>query len=105
MIYIGKIENDNLLANENEIIIVGFGQLGKKVYQTLEHMGVKNKIKLICDNSSRFAGMNIEGVPCVTVEEAVYRYPNASFIISNVCVKQVFLQLSNIGAKKIHIVR
>lgn len=67
---------------QNEIVIVGSGVYGLRLYEMLEADGVSLSAKCFCDNSKERQELKIRDLPVMSVEEAVLKYPEAYYIIT-----------------------
>ncbi len=67
---------------QNEIVIVGSGVYGLRLYEMLEAEGMSLAVKCFCDNSRERQELKIHNLPILSVEDAVLRYPCAYYIIT-----------------------
>lgn len=105
MEYIGPIEKDCKLKDVTEIVVVGYGKTGKKVFDWLLANGQGEKIKDICDNSAMLQGKKVGKKVIRSLEEATNTYPNAAYLICSICVKQLLEKLTHYQIHNVHIVR
>lgn len=69
------------VRNQKEIIIVGAGSYGKKLYEILKRNGIEN-VLCFADNSS---GNYVNGVydkKVISIEDAVRKYKDAYYIVT-----------------------
>lgn len=105
MDYIGTIERDTRLTREDSIIIYGAGKVGKHTLKVLEEAGRKGNVRCFCDNGKNMAGKTMEGISVCKVEEACTRYPQGTYLVSSIFVRQMVESLLQYGIEKIHIIR
>lgn len=105
MEYIGKIEDDDKLFHENQIVIYGAGKIGKKLVKVLEEKGYRKKIVAFCDGNQQIWNKMENGILVISLEEAVRRYPEAAYLIGSCCVRQMAEALAEAGISKIHVTR
>lgn len=105
MEFIGKIEDDDKLLQEDQIVIYGAGNIGKKLVIVLEKKGYRKKIVAFCDGNQQIWGKEENGILVISLEEAVRRYPEAAYLIGSCCVRQMAEALIEAGISKIHITR
>lgn len=68
--------------NQNEIIIVGSGVYGIRLFEMFEAEGISAAVKCFGDNSRERQELKIQDLDVLPVEEAVLRYPHAYYIIT-----------------------
>lgn len=105
MEYIGPIEKDCKLKDVTEIVVVGYGKTGKKVFDWLLANGQGEKVKDICDSSTMLQGTKVGKIVIHSLENATKTYPNAAYLICSICVKQLLEELTQYQIYNIHIVR
>lgn len=105
MEFIGKMEEDSKLLQENQIIIYGAGNIGKRLAEGLCQKGCRKKIVAFCDGNQELWGKEENGIKVLPLEEATERYPDAAYLIGSCCVRQIAETLIKAGIRKIHIVR
>ena len=105
MEYIGTIEHDRGLNNEEQIIIYGAGKVGRHTLKILRSAGWEKKVMCFCDGNRDMAGNMIDGVMVRTVEESCTMYPFGTFLVASMCVRQMVENLLRYGIEKIHIIR
>lgn len=67
---------------QSQIVIVGAGRFGRRLYETLDDEGAATRICCACDNN-RNGGLQLQRVlPVLSVETAVKTYPDAYYIIT-----------------------
>ncbi len=67
---------------QNQIVIVGSGVYGVRLYEMLEAESVSSAVKCFCDNSRERQELKIRNLPVLSVEEAVLKYPEAYYVIT-----------------------
>lgn len=105
MEFIGKIEDDNKLLTEEQIIIYGAGTIGKRLVKVLDEKGYRKKIAAFCDSDRQKWGKKEEGIQVISLEEAAEKYPDAAYLVGSCCVRQIAETLIEAGINKIHITR
>lgn len=105
MEYIGPIEKDCKLKDVTEIVVVGYGKTGKKVFAWLLANGQGEKIKDICDNSAMLQGTEVGKTVIHSLKDATKTYPNAAYLICSISVRQLLEELTQYQIHNIHIVR
>lgn len=87
-------------ALEENIIIVGFSDIGRDVADSLRRCGI-NSIKCFCDNSREKQNTEYHNLAVYSVEKAYEKYAEALWInTSQVSAKVISRQLITMGAKK-----
>lgn len=85
-------------------VIFGAGNFGKFVHITL--MGLEKQIAAFCDNDRERWGRNIQGTFVMSMEDAVQKYPQATYIAaSKKYADELETQLINAGITKGQIVK
>lgn len=105
MEYIGVIEKDFFLENTEQIIIYGAGKVGKQTMRYLKDNGMGGKIQCFIDNNSKVWGQLIEDIPVVGISQAVAEYPQGTFLVASMAVRQMVESLLMFGIEQIHIIR
>lgn len=105
MNYIGTIEQDDELEQEDQIIIYGAGKVGRHTLEVLQKAGWQKKVVCFCDNNRNMAGKMLDGVPVSGVRETCARYPQGTYLVASMCVRQMVESLMRYGIEKIHIIR
>lgn len=67
---------------QNEIVIVGSGIYGLRLYEMLEAEGISLAVKCFCDNSRERQELKIHNLSILSVEDAVLKYSYAYYIIT-----------------------
>lgn len=67
---------------QDEIVIVGSGVYGLRLYEMLEAEEIAGRVRVFCDNSRERQELKIRGVDVLAVEEAVSQYPYAHYVIT-----------------------
>lgn len=70
------------MSKKDNLILFGSGEVGACAYCTIRNSGLQN-VAAFCDNDKRKWGSDYLGRPVISPEEAVKRYANAYFIITN----------------------
>ena len=65
-----------------ELVVLGAGVYGHRLYEMLEAEGIANKVCCICDNSIERRRFNSFPIDVLSVEEAVINYPDALYVIT-----------------------
>lgn len=104
MDYIGTCENDIKLEKEKKIVIFGCGKIARGVYQALQQRDLAGNICCFCDNNAKIQGTEMYGCMVVSVEDAVCDHPDAAFLVTSTCVREMTEQLRDMGVRKIHII-
>lgn len=105
MKYIGTIHNDHKLEDAEQIIIYGAGKVGREVWDFLRANGWKEHVVCFCDNHPGMQGGMVEGLPVLGLSEASGRYPEGTYLIASLCVRQMLESLLQYGIEEIHIIR
>ena len=71
-----------IMIYSNEIVVVGAGVYGERLFEMLEAEGIANKVCCICDNSIERRRFNSFPIDVLSVEEAVINYPDALYVIT-----------------------
>lgn len=103
--YIGTIERDQELKNEEQIIIYGAGKVGRHTFEVLQKAGMQKKVMCFCDNGKGMQGKTIEGILVKNIEEACALYPQSTCLVASMFVRQMVESLLQHGMEKIHIIR
>lgn len=93
------------LVQRHKVFIFGAGRLGQFLHAYLQFQGIGNGISF-CDNNEHFQGMNLQGIPVVSLEEAVSRASGTYYIIAARSSKnrhEMYEQLIRSGVPKGHI--
>jgi len=75
------IKNSLVIFGNHDWFIFGCGIRGKKLYELLRKFPIA--IKGFCDNSENKQNKSCEGLPILSVGDALMKYPNAHFIVPN----------------------
>lgn len=87
-----------------EIIIVGAGVYGRRLYEMMEAEGMAGRVCGICDNSRERRMFHSFPAEVLSVEEAVLRFPNADYVITpQMYENELLQQLSKLGLPVEHI--
>lgn len=106
MNYIGTIENDRGLIDKEQIIIYGGGKVGKHALQVLRERGMRDNVVCFCDNNLNLFGNEVEGVPVLPVSDVCcLKYPQGTYLVASMCVRQMVESLMQYGIEDIHIIR
>ncbi|MCI8938518.1 MAG: hypothetical protein HFH12_00785 [Dorea sp.] len=105
MNYIGTIEHDRHLGDAAQIVIYGAGKVGKETWEFLRKKGWKEKVVCFCDNNTDAQGKELQGLPVFSLSEACSRYPQGTYLIASLCVRQMLESLLGYGIETIHIIR
>lgn len=106
MNYIGTIENDRELMNKKQIIIYGGGKVGRHALEVLCERGLRDNVACFCDNNPKLWGKTVEGVCVFPLEEACCsKYPQGTYLVASMCVRQMVEALLQYGIEDIHIIR
>lgn len=85
------------LRNKKNIVIIGAGDYGRKLFVTLKKYQLDN-ICSFADNDSTKYNTKMFGKMIMSVENAVQQYPDADFVIANALYyMDIMRQLVNIG--------
>lgn len=105
--YIGNIEADNLMIDKDaKIVIWGYGYYGRKIYNVLSAMGIKNQIVAFADNNIDKLGISEWGIPVLGVEKVI-RIQEQYDTIQITAGKhnwEIAISLIKKGLKNIHII-
>ncbi len=86
-----------VFRNATSIVVVSAGDWGSSLLKLDEKLGT-GKICAVCDNSPIRQKEMTEGWKVISVEEAVQKYPGASFVIANKRhARELFEQLEALG--------
>lgn len=104
MEYVGNILYDEkLLFGNDRFVIYGAGMYGRMVLDYLEQNGRKSSVVCFCDSAAALEGAVVGGVP-VRRTDAVFRdCPDAHYLVSGTCYKEMYQILRGAGIGKIHI--
>lgn len=105
MEYIGTIEHDFGLAEEEQIILYGAGKVGRHTLDVLRKTGLGNQVMCFCESGSVQMGRTVDGVIVRAVEETCAMYPKATYLVASMCVRQMVETLMQYGIEKLHIIR
>lgn len=105
MEYIGTIECDLGLEQVEQIIIYGAGKVGRHTLEVLQKEGLGNKVMCFCESGSVQTGRTVDGVIVCAVEEACAMYPQGTYLVASMCVRQMVETLMQYGIEKLHIIR
>ena len=103
--YIGTVEKDDRLAYAEQIIIFGAGKVGKETLEFLKDRGWLERAVCFCDNSPEMQGTEVQGIPVFSPGEACRMYPEGTYLIASLCVRQMAESLRCHGIEDIHIIR
>lgn len=103
MEFIGKIWDDYLLKNTNEIVIYGCGMLGKQVFSYLEEKQMINKVVAFCDKNASVHNGFFNGKKTGDIDYCASEYPNAVYLIACADILNVIQTLESHQIKRIHI--
>lgn len=67
---------------QTEIIIVGSGVYGLRLFEMFEAEGVASIVKSFCDNSKERQELKIKNLEVLSVKDAVRKYPYAYYVIT-----------------------
>ncbi len=93
------------IVQQHKTFIFGAGRLGQFLHVYLQFQGVRNIIAF-CDNNERFQGTNLQGIPVISLEEAVNRTSGEYYIIAARSSKnrqEMYGQLIRMGVPEGHI--
>ena len=105
MDFIGKIEDDEKIKSEREIVIYGTGKMGKKLFEILQVNKQENHVKAYCDSNKEKWGTSVNGKEVLSLVEASKLYPDAAYLVGSCCVRQMVEELQKYNIQKIHIAR
>ncbi len=93
------------INRETNIVIVGFSEIGKKLFDILKRLKPKETI-VICDNDDRKYQMHYQGVQIQSVEKTGLLYPDAIWIVaSQTGYDTIKKQLIGIGVEGKKVIR
>lgn len=75
-----------------ELVIVGSGTYGLRLFEMLEAEGIASAVRCFCDNSKERQELKIRDKEVLPVKKAVQRYPSAYYIITPRCYENELLQ-------------
>lgn len=89
------ISDKNLkrIKQYNSVIVFGAGDSGTWVYMLLEKYGIE--VNAYCDNYKAKQGTKKHGLPVLSFEEAVKKYPQAAICIGSVWYEEIYNQIIN----------
>ena len=103
MEYIGKLEYDYVLKEEEaSIVVFGAGALVHSILNKLEMEGIKKKVVCICDNNPGKSSAYIDDIKVISFIQACEWYHDAHFIVYNKYVEEMAKQLIKAGITRIH---
>lgn len=105
MDFIGRLEEDNGITGEEQIVIYGAGTIGKRAYAILKQKGLADGVRAFCDGNSDVIRSNIEGKEVMSLTDVCRKYPTAVYLVASCCVRQMVENLRSQGIQKIHIIR
>jgi FlaA1/EpsC-like NDP-sugar epimerase len=83
MVFIGYIEDDELLLNtNNKIIIFGAGNIGNMILEKLDTLGIADRVVGFTDNSQGLWNKSKDGKIIIKPCEAFEQYHDCEFIIA-----------------------
>lgn len=104
--YIGTIENDRRIIDAKQIIIYGGGKVGRHALEVLCERGVRDRVVCFCDNNPNLLGKEVEGIPVFSVSDVCCsKYPQGTYLVASMCVRQMVESLMQYGIEDIHIIR
>lgn len=83
--YLASTYYDRMMSEfkkQKEIVIVGSGTYGLRLYEMLEAEQTTSTVKCFCDNSKERQELKIRNLSVLSVEDAVLKYPEAYYIIT-----------------------
>lgn len=102
--YIGTCTEDVMLKTEKEIILFGCGKRSKDIFKYIANNWGTNRIVCFVDNDQAKQGMFYQGVPIVSLNESRKISPDAAYVITTVCVREIVCQLEKMNVSKVHII-
>lgn len=103
--YIGTIEGDRGLGEAKQIVIYGAGKVGRESWKSLKERGLQERVACFCDNNEGVQGKELQGLPVLSLPEACRRYPQGTYLVASLCVRQMLESLLIYGIEEIHIIR
>lgn len=89
-----------VLSAQKQIILFGSGQVGSSAYCLIRSNGIDH-ITAFCDNDSKKWNQTYMGCKILSPEEAVKRFPNAYFLITNAAhTSEIKEQLYSYGVSR-----
>jgi len=95
--YIGNIEDDSLIDGANMIVICGFGEKGKRVY---EYLTKEYNSIVLCD---ALEVGDYQGKKIVSYSD-IDRYLDAVFLVTNLDIRDTVYLLKRSGINNIHVI-
>lgn len=105
MEYIGTIEEDYISADIKQILIYGAGKVGRHAFDNLCQRGYGTSVIGFCDNNRMLIGKTLYDRPIFSLDVASQKYPDATYFVASMCVRQMIDSLKAAGIGKIHIIR
>lgn len=97
-----RLKEISNILQQHKAYIFGAGRLGQFLHVYLQFQGIGNIIAF-CDNNEQFQGMNLQGIPIISLEEAVNHISGIYYIIAARSSKnreEMYEQLICIGVPK-----
>lgn len=96
-------EKINQIGSDGKVIIFGYGNVGKLVYQHMCYSG-KNTVAYV-DNNEALWGTVSDGVEVMAPQQAVNTYPDGIYVVANVNhYEDIKEQLENLGINESNII-
>lgn len=86
-------ETLEILRQYNSVIIFGAGDSGSWVFLLLKNNNIK--IDAFCDNYKAKQGTIKEGLPVLSFEDAITKYPDSAICIGSVWFEEIYNQIIN----------
>lgn len=88
----------------SEVMIVGAGVYGRRLYEMMETEGIRGCISGICDNSQERQMFHPFPLEVLSVEDAIFRFPDAQYVITpQMYENELLQQLTRLGIPTEHI--
>lgn len=103
MEYIGSLAYDKVVLKDDiRLVIYGNGKMGRKLFESLENIGIIDKLDCICDAKEELWGTLYNGVRIISPEEAVSKKGDCHFLTVGKYAKEQIMLLQKNGIKNIH---
>lgn len=105
--YVGSIEKDIQLLEENQDIVVwGCGFWGRALYDDLKLLHIKSRVVAFGDNDPSKVGNFIEGVPVLSKDDilALSREKDLVILVKNIHDMEIYYGLRKSGFRDVHVI-
>lgn len=81
--YMGRLQEDSIIASDDLLVIWGTGYWGRKVYSELKELGISRRVVAFGDNDENKTGNVLENIPILDLEtvENMQRKNNCHILV------------------------